>query len=801
MAIKQLTPEQISTMSLEEKDAWWLKNVYRGDMPQLTLRSALTGTFLGAFLALTNLYIGARTGWSLGVGITSVILSFALFKVLSKVRFTKEMTVLENNAMQSIATSAGYMNFPLFSSFAAYTMVTSQIIPMGRVFVWTLIFATLGVLFAFPMKKRFINDEQLPFPEGKAAGVVMDALHEADEKEGLFKAKLLVAAGFAGGFVEFIKHGVLMRLLFALNAIPGYWDDFLYGDGAIATWLKGRGMTPKIRGIELRELSVRWDTSIILMATGGLMGIRAGASMLFGGILNYWVLAPIMIEKGIIVPNPATGHYGFRQITIWALWGGVACMSTSSLYAFFSKPKVILDAFRGLGKRGAKKADVLADIELPLKVSIIGIPIVSIVMILLGHAWFGISYWLGAIAVPLVFVFSLIAVNATGLTSITPTGALGKLTQLTYGALAPKNIVTNIMTAGIAGEVSSNAANLLQDIKPGYMLGAKPRQQAVGHMLGAVSGLVLSIPVWYFVFIQGDPSRYGSDKIPVPGAIAWKAVAEVLMHGLHNLHPTARWAVAIGALVGILAEASKQITKGRFTFSAVGLGLAFVIGFQDIWSMFLGAFVFWMIERKSKAWEKKHEGAEPLPDEAAAKPESPPKKPWFTLAAANTETICAGVIAGGALTGILTACLDVFALPPYEAQEARLAAPALIREVEPNDAMTQANGPYSAGIPIRAAAVTGVGADWFVIQVSASGTLAVEASSAEKCGKIAAEIALFDGKGMAIARKGEAKGTCPKIEIPAAPGRYHVKIEARNEAGTPVDYTLKTSVKEGGEGK
>src|SRR5262245_37434380 len=107
MAIKQLTPEQVSTMSLEEKDAWWLKNVYRGDMPQLTLRSALTGTFLGAFLALTNLYIGARTGWSLGVGITSVILSFALFKVLSKVRFTKEMTVLENNAMQSIATSAG----------------------------------------------------------------------------------------------------------------------------------------------------------------------------------------------------------------------------------------------------------------------------------------------------------------------------------------------------------------------------------------------------------------------------------------------------------------------------------------------------------------------------------------------------------------------------------------------------------------------------------------------------------------------------------------------------------------------
>ena len=136
MAIKQLTPEQVHTMSLEEKDTWWLNNVYRGDMPQLTWRSAVTGMLLGAFLSLTNLYIGARTGWSLGVGITSVILAFGLFKVLSKLGLGSDMTVLENNAMQSIATSAGYMNAPLFTSLAAYSMVTTTIIPMGRRSGW-----------------------------------------------------------------------------------------------------------------------------------------------------------------------------------------------------------------------------------------------------------------------------------------------------------------------------------------------------------------------------------------------------------------------------------------------------------------------------------------------------------------------------------------------------------------------------------------------------------------------------------------------------------------------------------------
>ena len=81
MAIKQLTDEQIRDWTLEQKDRWWLENVWSGDMPQLTVRSAVTGMMLGGVLSLTNLYVGAKTGWTLGVGITSVILAFAMFKV------------------------------------------------------------------------------------------------------------------------------------------------------------------------------------------------------------------------------------------------------------------------------------------------------------------------------------------------------------------------------------------------------------------------------------------------------------------------------------------------------------------------------------------------------------------------------------------------------------------------------------------------------------------------------------------------------------------------------------------------
>ena len=79
--------------------------MFRGDMPQLTIRSALTGFLLGGFLAATNLYIGAKTGIGLGVGLTSVILAFATFRLLASLRVMKDMTILENNAVQSIATA------------------------------------------------------------------------------------------------------------------------------------------------------------------------------------------------------------------------------------------------------------------------------------------------------------------------------------------------------------------------------------------------------------------------------------------------------------------------------------------------------------------------------------------------------------------------------------------------------------------------------------------------------------------------------------------------------------------------
>src|SRR2546423_6972971 len=129
MPLKQLTEEQIRTWTRAQKDDWWFKNVFRGDMPQLTIRSGITGFLLGGVLAATALYIAAKTGITIGVGLTSVILAFALYRIMHGAGMAEDFTILENNCTQSIATAAGYMVAPMISSLAAYMLVTGRIIP------------------------------------------------------------------------------------------------------------------------------------------------------------------------------------------------------------------------------------------------------------------------------------------------------------------------------------------------------------------------------------------------------------------------------------------------------------------------------------------------------------------------------------------------------------------------------------------------------------------------------------------------------------------------------------------------
>jgi uncharacterized oligopeptide transporter (OPT) family protein len=239
----------------------------------------------------------------------------------------------------------------------------------------------------------------------------------------------------------------------------------------------------------------------------------------------------------------------------------------------------------------------------------------------------------------LVFVFTVIAVHSTGLTSITPGNAIDKLTQLMFSFVARGQTATNIMTAGITSDVSLNASNLLMDIKPGYMLGAKPRQQAVGHVLGAIAGSLVAVPVFYALF-HGNISLFTSAAMPMPKAMLTRSVAEVLTHGFTTLHVTARVAMAVGAVLGVLIGIANQRTRGRFPVSGVALGLGIFLRFTDTLAIAIGALVFWLAARRSRrAGSLTHR-----------------------VFVEEQETLCAGIIAGGSIAGIVLMLLETLVL-------------------------------------------------------------------------------------------------------------------------------------------
>ena len=654
MAIKQLSEEQVRTWTREQKDEWWLKNVFRGDMPQLTVRSALTGALLGAVLAATALYIGAKTGITIGVGLTSVILAFALYRAMNRAGIASDFTILENNCTQSIATASGYMVSPMISSLAAYMLVTGQIIPWWHMVIWMCVISIIGVLLAFPMKRRFINEEQLPFPEGRASGVVLDALYTGAAKAGMFKARLLGFTALVAGAYQFIISDGWMRILqfkiLQLDQWTGLKEPWTFHDRLdsyyYAAAAKANLYIPTILGTDIRTLGLRLTLDVAMLGIGGLIGIVVATSCLLGSFINFVILAPIMIQAGDIAarvgPDGALVPISRAEIVNqWSLWWGVTMMVVGSMVSLFGRPEI----FKGLLKRRNKErgSDVLRHIELPLWISALGVPVFSVLGAWVTHEFFGVPWLLAFVSLPLIFVLAVICTNSMALTSWAPTGSLSKITQFTMGAIDRTNPASNLIPAGMTGEIAANSANLLSDIKPGYMLGGKPRHQAMGHIIGIFAGALACVPLFFLLFLQPDASggrstaSMVSDQFAFPAALQWKGVAELIAKGLTALPYSAVVSMVVAAVAAAAIEIARIITKGRFPLSAVSIGLGVVLPPEATFGMWVGAMVFWIMGRRYQGkGTRGHEF-------------------WVE----GLEPICAGLISGAALMGIGNAIVNV----------------------------------------------------------------------------------------------------------------------------------------------
>ena len=284
----------------------------------------------------------------------------------------------------------------------------------------------------------------------------------------------------------------------------------------------------------------------------------------------------------------------------WSLWLGTALLVASGLTSFALGYRTILRALRGIGKKreAGGSDEALERLEVPLSWLVMGGVPVTIGLTLLCWLSFDIAPWLGVLSVVLSFVLALVACRATGETDTTPIGAMGKITQFVYAVLAPANTTVNLMTAGITAGAAGSSADLLTDLKSGYLLGANPRKQFLAQFFGVFFGVLAVIPAWYLLV----PNQAALEAFNSPATGMWYAVAQALSSGIETIPASARLAIVIGGLVGIVLALIEGLAPKKWKTwapSSMGLGLAMVVPFQNSLSFFIGAVI-------ALTWQKAH---------------------------------------------------------------------------------------------------------------------------------------------------------------------------------------------------
>jgi OPT family oligopeptide transporter len=581
-------PEPAAPLTPEQIERHWYENVYQGDkLKQLTVRAAITGMALGAIMCVSNVYVGLKIGWSMGVAITSCILAWVIFTSLSRMFRLSEFTILENNAMQSAASAAGSMTSAgIVNAIPALWMLNPSAVPPQHILiVWVILISFLGVFLAVPAKRQMINIEQLPFPSGIAAATTLRTLH-AKSAEAAGQAKALGWAGIAGALVGFLRDADWVGRFYPL--IPATFGT---------QWLR-------IGNYTAHELTLRFEGSLLLLAGGALISFRQAWSMLLGAVVNYAILAPIFLDSGDIV-SPAN----FRNISRWSLWIGVPMMVTSGLLLFAFNWKAVQRTFSTLGSMFGTRTsadDPIEKIEVPSTWFVGGFALLAAAIVAMGAIFMQIVWWMGAIAVLATFFLVIVGCRVTGETDTTPVGPMSKMTQLTFGAIKPGDTTVNLLTAQITAGSVSHAGDLLTDLKSGYLLGANPRQQFLAQFLGVLAGGLIVVPT-FFLFVKG-PEELGTEKWPAPAALVWKAVAELLGEGPSALPASAQIGLVTGAALGmILVLLERWLPKYKhFIPSPTGLGLAFTFNGFNAVSFFIGSVLALGVKKLWPLWSKQY---------------------------------------------------------------------------------------------------------------------------------------------------------------------------------------------------
>lgn len=576
--------------------------------PEFTVTSIVMGSLLAIIFGAANAYLGLRVGMTISASIPAAVISMAVIRVI-----LKKNSILESNMVQTIGSAGESLAAgAIFTLPALFLWAKEGIMDAPSIIVISLISicgGLLGVLFMVPLRNALIVKEHgvLPYPEGTACAEVL----LAGEKGGSSAKSVFAGMGIAAVF-KFLVDGI--------KVVTG-------------------AVTLPIKALKT-ELSA--EVYPALIGVGYICGVKISSYMLAGGIIGWFVLIPAIVVFGgdsTLFPATVSINELYLMGGASAIWSnyiryiGAGAVAAGGIISLFKTLPLIVNTFKDAvkGLKNSKSAStVRTSQDLSMKVILIGIIVLILALWLLPSIPLTL---VGAIVVVVFgFFFATVSSRMVGLvgSSNNPVSGMAIATLLIATALL--KVTGDAGAHGMQGAIAIGsiiciiacmAGDTSQDLKTGFILGATPKKQQIGEIIGTI---VAALAIGGVLLLLDKAWGFGSEAIPAPQATLMKMIVEGVMNG--NLP----WSlVFIGAFIAIAFEV--------IGISALPVAIGLYLPLELSTTIMLGGIIRWIADKqKAKSGEKKDDDA------------------------GSGILFCSGMIAGEGLVGILLAVFAVLGI-------------------------------------------------------------------------------------------------------------------------------------------
>ena len=504
-------------------------------VPEFTVTALLIGILLAIVFGAANAYLGLLVGMTVSASIPAAVISMGIIRVI-----LRKDSILENNMVQTIGSAgesvAAGAIFTLPALFLWAEEGKIDFPSILTIFLIALFGGVLGVCFMVPLRQALIVEEHgtLPFPEGTACAEVLLAGEEGGSKAGTVFAGLGIAAVY-----KFLADGTQLFKSEIGHAFESYKGSQV-----------GIQVLPALAGV------------------GYICGPKISSYMFAGGTLSWFVLMPLIALFGADATIFPASKTVTELLTMEgggpsALWSnyikyiGAGAVATGGIISLIKSLPLIIRTFKqaidSMKNKNAAHKGLRTEQDLPIPV-LIAVALVIAVLIWLIPT-FPVNLIGALIIVVFGFFFATVSSRMVGLigSSNNPVSGMTIATLLfatvilkATGSTGITGMVGAISIGGIICIVAAIAGDASQDLKTGFIVGATPKKQQLGEIIGVVAS---AAAIGFVLYLLNEAWGYGTEKIPAAQATMMKMLVEGIMNG------ELPWAlIFIGVFIAIVVE-------------------------------------------------------------------------------------------------------------------------------------------------------------------------------------------------------------------------------------------------------